>query len=278
MIAQNKAELLCGIFRKTERGIDFTIPRKNIRGRKKAARGGRKMYKVAVVEDEQEAADALCECLNRYGEEQSVKFEILRYDSGLKFLDAYKSAFDLVFMDIEMPDIDGIKTAEKLRQIDSCVGLVFITNLAKYAIKGYEYDALDYILKPLSYPVFKLKLSRILARIRKSNKNIVLSSRSGQNVIPLNSVCYVEVSAHTIIYHTEHNDYTEYGTLKEALKKFPPDQFIRCNNCYLVNLAHVTGYNGSVLEVGGYQLEISRSRKREVIAAYNAYRMGEGND
>ena len=236
------------------------------------------MYRVAVVEDEQEAAEALCECLNRYSEEQSVNFEILRYDTGLKFLAAYKSTIDLVFMDIEMPDIDGIKTAEKLRQADLCVGLVFITNLAQYAIKGYEYDALDYILKPLSYPVFKLKLSRILARIRKNDKNIVLSSRSGQNVMPINSICYVEVSAHKIIYHTENCDYTEYGTLKEALKKFPANQFIRCNNCSLVNLAHVMGYNGSVLEVGGYKLEISRSRKREVIAAYNAYRLGEGGN
>ena len=236
------------------------------------------MYRVAIVEDENEAVEAIEKCLVRYSSDEGINFDVMVYDTGLKFLDAYSPAFDIVFMDIEMPDIDGIKTAEKLRQMDSCVGLVFITNLARYAIKGYEYDALDYILKPLSYPAFKLKLDRIFQRIKKNDKKIIITTRTGQNAVGINSIYYVEVSGHNLIYHTETGDYSEYGTLKEVLKKLPETQFMKCNNRYLVNLGHVRGYDGSVLTVGDYKIEISRSRKKDFISAYNAYRMAGGSD
>ena len=135
----------------------------------------------------------------------------------------YKPEYELVFMDIEMPDINGLKTAEKLRAVDSLVGLVFITNIAKYAIEGYRYEAMDYILKPVTYAGFKIKMDRILSRLKKTDKKIVITTRNEQYVVGANSVYYVEVSLHAIVYHTESGDYTAYGTLKEVMRQFPED-------------------------------------------------------
>ena len=236
------------------------------------------MYKVSIVEDEEEAFGVLKKCLEQYSEETGTAFEISWYNSGLKFLSEYKADCSLVFMDIELPDINGIKTSEKLREIDSCVGLVFITNIAKYAIDGYRVNALDYVLKPVTYASLKIKLDRILARLKKADKKIVITSRNEQNVVGVNSVYYVEVSVHNIVYHTESGDYNSYGTLKEVMRDFPADQFIRCNNCYFVNLAHISGFSGSTLQIGPYSIEISRSRKKEVLAAYNKYRLAKNDD
>ena len=190
----------------------------------------------------------------------------------------YKPEYELVFMDIEMPDINGLKMAEKLRAVDSLVGLVFITNIAKYAIEGYRYEAMDYILKPVTYAGFKIKMDRILSRLKKTDKKIVITTRNEQYVVGANSVYYVEVSLHSIVYHTESGDYTAYGTLKEVMRQFPEDQFIKCNNCYFVNLAHIRGFSGTTLLVGPFELEISRARKKDVLAAYNHYRMSRNAD
>ena len=118
------------------------------------------MLKIAVVEDQQEVRDELCRFIRQYAAENSLQVEVLPIEDGAVIAEHYEPGYDIIFMDVEMPGLDGFGAAEKIRAVDADAVLVFVTNMAQYAIKGYEVDALDYVLKPVNYYQFCTKLSR----------------------------------------------------------------------------------------------------------------------
>ena len=114
------------------------------------------MFTVAIVEDEIDAARRLEVCLARYSQDHpDVRFDVTVFSEPTGFLDAYRPVWDIVFMDIEMPNMDGMSAARRLRVLDEQVILIFVTNMAQFAAKGYEVDALDYVIKPFSYNDFE---------------------------------------------------------------------------------------------------------------------------
>lgn len=234
------------------------------------------MFKIAIVENEQPAIDQIEAHLNRYAKENELFFKIETFKDGKDFLEDYKSFYDVIFMDVDMPEVNGFKAAKKLRQIDTNVILVFVTNLSRYAIKGYEYGAMDYILKPLEYSSFALKLNRIVTACERNkiNKTVWLQTSPNRVSVEINSILYVEVIKHKIIYHTQKGDYVAYGTMKKAEEVLTDDCFVRCNSCYLVNLQHVKEISGFTVVVGEDSLVISHPRKKSFIEALHRYYAG----
>lgn len=236
-------------------------------------------YKIAIVDDEQESIDSLRQCLDLYANEYGVSFDTDLFTDGANFLSGYKPGYDVVFMDVDMPKLNGLLAAKSLRSFDDNVVLVFITNLAKYAIKGYEVNARDYILKPLNYSAFKLKIKRILSAVKiKQDKNILLTSNGTTVKVDENSIYYIEINNHNIVYHTEKGDFTSYGTMKLVEKTLSKNQFFRCNSGYLVNLKHISKVAGNeVIIVNGDRLVISRARKKEFLERIHKFYMGEND-
>ena len=121
------------------------------------------MLKIAIVEDKQMEAQQLISHLDRFSQDRGEALQCHWVDNAVKFLEDYQWQYDIIFMDIQMPGIDGMRAAERLRAVDSTVVLIFVTSLAQYAIQGYSVGALDYILKPVNYPALALKLQRAVA-------------------------------------------------------------------------------------------------------------------
>ena len=107
------------------------------------------MIRVAIVEDEAEIREQLMGYVQRYTRQYGTAFEVKTFADGLEILEDYRPAYDLILLDIEMKHLDGMETARRIRELDPDVMLVFITNMAQYAIKGYAVGALDYVLKPV---------------------------------------------------------------------------------------------------------------------------------
>lgn len=232
------------------------------------------MLNVAVVDDEEKERAHLSQLLTRYAQAKGEKFQTVSFESGVQFLTDYQAnRFDMVFMDVDMPGLDGFATARKLREQDTSAVLVFVTNLARYAIRGYEVDALDYLLKPLTYEAFALKIKKAVSICRRNCKNrVIIKTRSSQAVFPASSVAYVESDGHRILYHTEHGDFPAYGTMKEVGAQLPPDSFFRVNSGYIVNLDYVSGYDGALLFLkSGDRVEISRARRKDFLEALANY-------
>lgn len=235
------------------------------------------MYKFAIVEDNQDAADKLCAFLRRYEEEKGEVFEIKVFHDATNFLDGYRMVYDVVFMDIELPGINGMEAARKMRQMDQKVILVFVTNMASYAVKGYEVNATDYIVKPVHYGDFELKLNRILSSYQEASEAILIMRQGGYMRLLLRRIRYIEVQGHKMLYHTEEGVVEGSGTLLETEEKLKDKGFLRCNKCYLVNQRHIIGINGyTLMLMGGEEIQISRPRKKAFMSEL-AEAMGKEN-
>ena len=133
------------------------------------------MIRVAIVDNEKEEIENLRALFQRYSRENEISFDIVSFESGITFLEEYRmERFELVFMDVDMPDMDGFETSRKLRKVDSSVALVFVTNVSRMAIQGYEVGAMDYLLKPMSYEAFRLKMPRIFAQCQRNEKEKII--------------------------------------------------------------------------------------------------------
>lgn len=230
------------------------------------------MLKVVIVEDEDDAANVLISFLERYAREKKENIMHVRYKCTTDFLSGYNGA-DIVFMDINIQnDMDGIKAARKLRQTDSVVTLIFITSFEQFAVKGYEVEAFDFIVKPVSYPDFSLRMNRVLKHVQKEKLDVLHIKNDGKVVIvSVRDIKYVEVIHHKLLFHMTGGVIESTGTLRETEGALADKFFVRCNKCYLVNLWYVRGMDGTSVNVDGEMLLVSRPRKKEFLSALNRY-------
>jgi hypothetical protein len=230
------------------------------------------MINVAIVEDEKSASDLLEKYLAEYGEATGEEFYCRVYSDPISFLENYRADNDIVFLDIEMPLMNGMDAARRLRKADNTVAIIFVTNMAQYAVDGYEVSALDFIVKPVTYPVLAFKMKRILAALAAGEER-KLKVTVGNNVecVDVSDLKYVEVLNHKLTYHLRDRSLTAYGQLKKLEESLPSHTFRRCNNYCLVNLMYVTSVNGLTVNVGKESLTLSEGRKKEFMRALADY-------
>lgn len=230
------------------------------------------MIRVAIVEDERACAEMLQEYLCRYEKESGENIQIRVFEDGEDIAIGYRAEYDIILMDIEMKFMDGMSAAEAIRQADEEVTIIFITNMAQYAIRGYAVNALDYVLKPVSYFAFSQRFERAVRKMRKKQKHyVVIKVKGGSKKIGTEDIYYIESQGHNLYFHTNEGVEETAGTMKDMEEKLEPLHFCRCNKGYLVNLNHVDGIKEGMVKVGGDMLVISRPRKKvfqETLASY----------
>ena len=230
------------------------------------------MLHISFAEDDQAMALQLRQYLDRYGAEHGLELEVRAFASGDELLRQYDTSCDILLLDVEMPGIDGMETARALRQRDRDVVIVFITNIARYAVDGYEVEALDFILKPVNYFTFSVKMDRAVRRARQQARHTVcLQLADGMQMLDTQEIYYLETRDRMLYYHTGKGVFRLRGSLSAAEKELAPWNFARCNQCYLVNLRYVSGIVRDTVTVAGHSLEISRRCKTAFLAAVAAY-------
>ena len=233
---------------------------------------GKPMIKIAIVEDEVLYAQQLQDFLHQYEKENGELFDITVYTDGDQIVHKYQSQYDLILMDVEMKFMDGMSAAEEIRKMDTEVVIIFITNMAQYAIRGYAVDALDYVLKPVSYFAFSQRLNRAIGRMKKREQKVIMVNIKGGAVrVNVANIYYIESQGHTLILHTILGDYETSGTMKEMEEKLKGMNFCRGNKGYLINLQHVDGIQDGCATVKGEQLVLSRARKKEFMEELTKY-------
>lgn len=232
------------------------------------------MIRIAIVEDEEAERNRYAELFDRFQRETGTELKAEYYDNAISFLEWYKGKFDIVFMDIELPLLNGMEAAKKLRTVDPVVPLVFITNMAQYAIAGYSVRAIDYILKPVKYYDFFTMLSKLISFIEKNKgEELVLKNADEIRKVSSTDVYYLEVRGHSVTFHLKDESITVWGALKTYVEKLPR-YFAYCNQCYYVNLKYVKKVKGNLLLIGDETLEISRGKKKEFLDRLSEY-LGE---
>lgn len=230
------------------------------------------MLRIAVVEDDKTYAAQLKEYLVRYGTEKNQKISVALFPDGEDIVTDYSAEFDIILMDVEMTFMDGMTTAERIREKDNEVVIIFITNMPQYAIQGYKVDALDYVLKPISYFAFSQRIDRALTRVKKKEATyITVAQKGGEKKLNVDKICYVEVRDHDLIYHSTKGDIVTKSSMKEAEDTLGGTKFFRCNRCYLVNLEYVEDFRGNDVTVASDVIQVSRARKKAFMDALNDY-------
>ena len=234
---------------------------------------------IAVVEDSIDDLNNCLSLLDKYSKEKNVQFDIQTFESGDAFLIRFKSQFDFIILDINLSAMNGIDVARSVRTKDEEVIIMFATNLAKYATNGYEVDAIDFALKPLTYASFYLRLERVMKKLnKKSDSFLVVPSDGGFSKINVNDVLYVEVISHDIIFHMiSGQNITTSGTLKKYDEKLKDLWFIRCNSCYLVNAHKIKRVEKLDIQlVNDEVIAISHPKKKSFMESFKKYVLEEG--
>ena len=221
--------------------------------------------RVAIVEDENAAAERLEAYLNRFSEESGEKVAVKRFCDPVGLLNRY-AGFDLVLMDIEMPNMDGMEGARRLREIDRNAKLIFVTNMAQYAAKGYEIDAMDFLVKPVAYSDFAFKMKRASNAVRIGRaRELTILLPGGMVRENANELVYVEVLGHRLTYHFMDHEVEargSIGSVKETLKEL---NLLIPHNSYLINPKFIDRVQSYTVTVNGVELPISRNRRKEFL-------------
>lgn len=233
------------------------------------------LIRVAICEDDAEDRNTLKDHFANFEKEKGCVFSIKFFSNPVSFLENYTASYDLVLMDIDMPYLNGMEAAHRLRALDSHVTLAFVTNLANYAIEGYAVSAMDYILKPISYPEFSMKMMRMLRDELEAYRDyIVIPTRFSTVRIPLSDLIYIETKGHRVIFHTQKTDIEQYIALSALEKNLNGKGFSKCSSSYLVNLRYVNQVEGFTAFVGDTQLQISHGRKKQFVQDLQTYWKG----
>ena len=230
------------------------------------------MLRIAVVDDEQSYIDQIVEYIGQYAGERNMEIATETFLDGSELLKEDTSRFDIILLDIEMKQLNGMDTARQIRETNADVVLVFITNMARYAVNGCEFGALDYVLKPITFYTFSVRLERAVSRVKKrAPMEILLNLSDGVRRIQANQIQYVEVINRMLHYHTEDGTVVVRGTLQGAEEQLRECHFVRCNHWYLVNLEYVQEIRKNIVIVAGAELEISRRNKTAFLSALTDY-------
>lgn len=231
------------------------------------------MIHIAVVEDDDLYANTLYDYLERFQKEENVSLTWKRFRDGDEIVENYEDTFHIILMDIEMQFMNGMEAADHIRKVDEQVEIIFVTNMAQYAISGYKVGALDYIVKPVEYMPFRESLKRAIRNADRRQKSyITLSLKEGIKKLYVGDVTWIESRGHRLTFHTQNDNYeTTVYTITEMEEKLAVHGFSRCNSGLLVNLRYVSGISGNQVIVNQTQLPLSRGRKNNFMEDMVSY-------
>lgn len=225
------------------------------------------MIKTAVCDDEEFFVEELHTQIKDFFLEKRMEFRITGYSSG-KELVKHSRDHDLVFLDVKMRDQDGFKTAEMLRENGFSGHIIFVTIMKDDVYKAFEYEAFDYLVKPLSKTAFEHTMERFLKTLRNGSKQLLVTNKGTRHLINLSDVLYCEVINRKIDLHLSGGNIIEYYGKISELEQRLGEEFFKSHRSYLVNLKYISGYNSSEITLAdGGKIPLSRSKRNALISA-----------
>ncbi len=238
---------------------------------------GRKAMKIALVEDNELHRTQISREIRSYFDEMGEVCELHVFENGSDMLDHYRTVggYDLLLLDIMLPGMDGVMLAKQIRETDGKVIIVFITSMTAYAVQGYSVRALDYILKPINRISFRNTMDRVRDMVRQRAENfIVVAAGDGLMKLDISQIYYIETEKHAVRLYYTRGSFHINDTMKNLEARLGNAPFCRCNNCYLVNLAHVEQVKKDYVIVAGHELAFSRLRYKPFMDALTRYMGG----
>ncbi len=190
---------------------------------------------------------------------------IAEYSNGMEaYKNIEKNQIDLIFLDVEMPIIDGFEFIESLSDMPQ---IILITSKPDYALRAFDYDVTDYLLKPITKKRFNTSVKRAMDNYSKINavaddqSHIYVNSNLKKVKVLVNDIKWVEGLGDYIKLVTEDANILVLSTMKAFIEKLPANKFLRIHKSYIVNLEKVEKFSSALVEVCGRQIPLSRYKK-----------------
>lgn len=231
------------------------------------------MITIAICDDEEGIRKDLADKLDQFAAEAGYTYQILYFEDGAELTDNYSPEIDLIFLDIEMKTMDGVSAAERIRKVDESVGIIFLTSYTKYALRGYNVGAINYIIKPIHYVRLKREMERFMEKYLSAPKaSMVIANDTGKFKVPFKDLKYIETQKGNVLLHLVNRELTAYRSMKEMEQKLPPKQFQRCHTSYIVNMEYIKGVEKLEIELlDGETIPISQPKRKGFMEELTKY-------
>lgn len=218
---------------------------------------------VATCDDELQYCEQVEAFMTRLGDELGIETRCDKYKSGAELLNNPFHQYQIIFLDIDMKDENGIDIAEKIRESSQEIEIIFLTAFIQYAVEGYKVRAYRFLVKPIDYDDFVFQVKELLVRLHQKGEGRLTVTKEGQDyTIPIEDILYIEVMNHTLTYHCTKYDMTVSGTMTGVEKRLKDHCFARIHNSYAVNMRRIEKVRSqSVVLRGGTTLPLARSKK-----------------
>lgn len=226
-------------------------------------------FRLAVCDDEEIYIDHICRYLETYENESGNKIVVSRYVSGFHLLEDLRGGsrkYDILFLDVDMPVVQGIDVAMEVRKFDKDTPICFVTSYENYAFQAFQADATGYLVKPVKYAEFKRMIDKCTTQIqytreRKEVKESYFCMRrgSGETMIPVSSIQYIEKKRNQCVFHLDSGEVTCYDTLASVYGKLDHNHFYYAHQGYIVNFDRmIEVQREKILLAEGAEIPMSR--------------------
>ncbi len=222
------------------------------------------MIRIAICDDEKHMSDHIRSMVLNFFRKKNREISLRMFSGGEELL-SYNGQIDILFLDIQMKDMDGMETARKLRADKFRGFLVFITVLKEMVFQSFEVQAYDYLVKPVDDKRFEKTMERLYASMQNASEDSLLVQKGYEGrIIREDEIVFCEIIDRKIYLNLASGEVVDYYERIENLETKLNNRFYRCHRSYLINLKHLKGYkNGTACMDNGKEIPVSRLRSRE---------------
>lgn len=217
-------------------------------------------YRIAVTDDSQVDREYMTNLAKSWADNQNIPVRIEVFTSAEAFLFAYSEdkSWDILLLDIEMGEMNGVELAKTIRQSNNSLQIIFITGFPDFIAEGYEVSALHYLMKPVSAEKLHAVLNKAAANLAKSEKRLCITYERQTDFIPLSQILYLEAQKQYVMIHTDSEAYRMKVSLSD-LEKQLDEYFLKCQRSFIVNLLYVARIKSNcVVLKNGTEIPIRR--------------------
>lgn len=226
-------------------------------------------YRIAICDDEQNQIEYITSIVASWSAHEGHGCEIRTFASAEAFLFEYEEdkAYDILLLDVEMKNMNGIELAKRIRKDNNRAEIIFITSHFEFVGEGYEVDALHYLIKPISAEKLTQVLTKAAEKLSVEPPSVVISCEGETVKLYEADILYVESFLHYIVIHTKDKEYK----IKENMSVFEnrvSDYFYRIHRSYLVSLKYITRISRTSVSIGNTELPLSRGKYDDINRAF----------